>query len=182
MESINKKLQSIQLELKVGKSQRNNFGKYNYRSAEDILEALKPLQKKHNVLFKITEELKEVGGVVFVDSLATIQDLDSQESVWSTASAIVDFEAKGMQMPQRTGAASSYAKKYALGNLLLIDDTKDSDATNDHSKTSEEAKEIKFGTPAFKAAKQRIKQGKTSVEQLKKKYKISDKVAEQLND
>lgn len=124
----------IQSELKAPKSQRNAFGKYNYRSAEDILEAVKPLCNKHGVLLKINDQLLEIAGVIYIQSTAKLIDIkDPSMQIETNAQAIVDFDAKGMQMPQRTGAASSYAKKYALGNLLLIDDTKDADATNDHS-------------------------------------------------
>lgn len=175
------KLQKIQLELKVHKGQRNSFGNYNYRSAEDILEAIKPIQEKYKVVFQITEKLREVGGVVYVESNAIIRDLEKDEDeIESFASAIVDFEAKGMQNPQRTGSASSYAKKYALGNLLLIDDTRDSDATNTHNKTSTK-KSIKIGTPEFQKAKQALSLGKITIEQLKAKYNVSDVVVEQLN-
>ena len=132
--NITHKLLAIQLELKAPKKQRNSFGNYNYRSAEDILEAIKPYAGKHGVLFKISEEIQMVGEHVFIESVAKCIDVDSQEAIESVGTAIVDFQAKGMQMPQRTGAASSYAKKYALGNLLLLDDTKDSDATNTHDK------------------------------------------------
>jgi hypothetical protein len=125
---------SIQLELKAPKSQKNAFGKYNYRSAEDILEAVKPICEKHGLLLKINDELLEIAGIVYIQSTAKLIDVkDPSMQIEATAQAIIDFDAKGMQMPQRTGAASSYAKKYALGNLLLIDDTKDADATNDHS-------------------------------------------------
>ncbi len=131
---ITEKLLKIQTELKAPKGQRNAFGKYNYRSAEDILEAIKPLAAKHKVLFKITEEVKEIADRACVVSTAKMIDAsDPSSSVESNATAFIDFNAKGMQAPQQTGSASSYAKKYALGNLLLIDDTKDSDATNDHS-------------------------------------------------
>ena len=132
--NITHKLLGIQLELKAPKKQRNKFGNYNYRSAEDILEAIKPYAGQHGVVFKISEEIKTVGEHVFIESVAKCIDVDSQEAIESVGTAIVDFQAKGMQMPQRTGAASSYAKKYALGNLLLLDDTKDSDATNTHNK------------------------------------------------
>jgi len=131
---ITHKLLAIQLELKAPKKQRNSFGNYNYRSAEDILEAIKPYAGKHGVLFKITEEIRTLNNYVYIQSIAACIDLDSQQSIESVGYSIIDFEAKGMQMPQRTGAASSYAKKYALGNLLLLDDTKDSDATNTHNK------------------------------------------------
>ncbi len=132
---LSEKLQAIQSEFKAPKSQYNSFGKYKYRSAEDILEALKPIQSKYKVYFVIEDHLKELGGHLFVDCTASINDVATDESIEVTAQAIIDFQAKGMQMPQRTGAASSYAKKYALGNLLLIDDTKDADATNDHKET-----------------------------------------------
>jgi len=132
--NITQKLQAIQLELKAPKKQRNKFGNYNYRSAEDILEAIKPYSAKHGVVFKITEEINFVGEHIFIQSVAKCIDVESQEAIESVGTAIIDFQAKGMQMPQRTGAASSYAKKYALGNLLLLDDTKDADATNTHDK------------------------------------------------
>jgi len=134
--NITQKLLAIQLELKAPKNQKNKFGNYNYRSAEDILEAIKPYAEKHSVLFKITEKLSNIKDMVCVVSTAKCIDVETLESIESDASAIIDFDAKGMQMPQRTGAASSYAKKYALGNLLLLDDTKDSDATNSHGKGS----------------------------------------------
>tara|TARA_X000001382_G_scaffold45639_1_gene30818 strand:- start:853 stop:1422 length:570 start_codon:yes stop_codon:yes gene_type:complete len=131
---ITHKLLAIQLELKAPKKQRNSFGNYNYRSAEDILEAIKPYAGKYGVLFKITEEIRTLNDYVYIQSIAACIDVDSQQSIESVGFAIVDFQAKGMQMPQRTGSASSYAKKYALGNLLLLDDTKDADATNTHNK------------------------------------------------
>ena len=127
--NITQKLLMIQTELKAPKNQRNAFGKYNYRSAEDILEAVKPLAMKHEAVLKMTDEIKEVGGVLYVQSTAKL--IDAKDP-----SMQIESNAKGMQQPQRTGAASSYAKKYAIGNLLLIDDTKDADATNDHSKSS----------------------------------------------
>ncbi|MCP4974242.1 MAG: ERF family protein, partial [Prochlorococcus sp.] len=148
------KLQSIQLELKVHKGQRNSFGKYNYRSAEDILEAIKPLSEKHNVMFKTSDELKEIGGRVYVETTVKIIDVDNMElQIESKGQAIIDFDAKGMQMPQRTGAASSYAKKYAYGNLLLIDDTKDADATNSHGKDFKKSKPELKGDALAKAIK-----------------------------
>ena len=110
--TILEKLQRIQLELKAPKNQFNSFGKYKYRSAEDILEGIKPFEEKYKVLFKISDELREVAGKVFVHSEAKVIDLettDRESSISSTAQAIIDFDAKGMQMPQRTGAASSYS-------------------------------------------------------------------------
>jgi hypothetical protein len=137
------KLAAIQQELKAPKNQYNKFGKYYYRSAEDILEAVKPYEKKHKVTFRITEEIISIDNLdnplVYIKSIATMTDHESGQVIGSAGTAIIDFEAKGMQMPQRTGAASSYAKKYALGNLLLLDDTKDSDAINEHGKGLQKA-------------------------------------------
>ncbi len=166
------KLQSIQLELKVHKGQRNSFGKYNYRSAEDILEAIKPLSEKHNVMFKTSDELKEIGGRVYVETTVKIIDVDNMElQIESKGQAIIDFDAKGMQMPQRTGAAPSYAKKYAYGNLLLIDDTKDADATNSHGKDFKKTKPELTGEALAKAIKY-VKDG-GDVKSIQAKYTIS---------
>ena len=174
--TILEKLQKIQVELKVTKNQTNAFGKYKYRSAEDILEAVKPFEDKYKVVFKITDALKEVAGHVYVDSEAKVIDTEStdrESSISSTAQAIVDFTAKGMQMPQRTGAASSYAKKYALGNLLLIDDNKDSDATNTHGKTSQSAVKpiLSIGTPEFNKVAEFIAKG-GEMSKVKLKYEL----------
>ena len=185
--TILEKLQKIQVELKAPKNQRNNFGKYNYRSAEDILESVKPFEAKYKVVFKITDELKELGGHVYVDSEAKVIDtesIDRESSISSTAQAIIDFTAKGMQMPQRTGAASSYAKKYALGNLLLLDDTKDSDATNNHSKAPKNASksktELKATAPEFDKVKKYLKDG-GSMAVVESKYSLTAQVKELLN-
>jgi len=181
--TILEKLSAIQQELKVNKGQFNAFGKYNYRSAEDILDAIKPFENKYSVLFHITEELKEVAGHVYMSSKASIIDcevLDRESVITSNGEAIIDFDAKGMQMPQRTGSASSYAKKYALGNLLLIDDTKDSDATNSHDKTQTSSKpQLKVGTDSFAKVVQAIKNGYT-IEQVKDKYEVTKAVEEHL--
>ena len=131
--NLKEKLSTIQNEFKAKKSRYNSFGKYNFRSAEDILEGLKPYNKKYNIHFTVKENLT-VMGVDFpiLHSTATIIDNESDEFIEATAIVGVDLNAKGQQMPQRFGSASSYGKKYALGNLLLIDDTADSDAVNDH--------------------------------------------------
>ena len=183
---LKQKLQQIQVELKAPKNQYNSFGKYNYRSAEDILEALKPMEAKYKVIFKTSDELLDVGGRVYIQTTAKIIDVESDAIIESTAQAIVDFDAKGMQMPQRTGAASSYSKKYAYGNLLLIDDTKDADATNTHDKKSTPKKQdeapkawLNEGTDEFNKAKDYIAKG-GSITEIRKKYAISKKVAELL--
>ena len=127
--TINEKLSQIQTRFKSKKSRFNSFGKYYFRSAEDILEAIKPFIKELDVTVVINEELVDSS---VIRTTATITD--GKETINATAVVGVDLDQKGMQMPQRFGAASSYAKKYALGNLFLIDDTQDSDATNTHGK------------------------------------------------
>lgn len=133
--NIYTKLTAIQNELHVKKGRKNAFGKYQYRSAEDILEAVKPLCLKHGVSLTISEELVEFGSLGTIKSTATLTCSESGDK-W-TVSAFAGIEkAGGMALPQSFGSASSYAKKYSLGNLLLIDDTADSDATNTHGKTA----------------------------------------------
>jgi hypothetical protein len=129
--NIRDKLSLIQSKFKAKKSRFNNFGKYNFRSAEDILEALKPYNIEHNVYFTVDETWLGDG---VMQSSATIVCNESGENVVASAIVGVDYDQKGMQMPQKFGSASSYGKKYALGNLLLIDDTADADATNSHGK------------------------------------------------
>jgi len=130
--NIREKLSKIQFEFKAKKSRYNSFGKYNFRSAEDILEALKPFNDKYDVHFTVEENLT-TGEFPIIHSAARIIDNKSGDKILATAIVGVDLNAKGQQMPQRFGSASSYGKKYALGNLLLIDDTADSDATNQHN-------------------------------------------------
>lgn len=182
--TILEKLAEIQVELKVTKNQTNAFGKYKYRSAEDILEAVKPFETKYKVVFKITDTLKEVAGHVYVDSEAKVIDTEStdrESSISSSAQAIIDFTAKGMQMPQRTGAASSYAKKYALGNLLLIDDNKDSDATNTHGKVANLSPKpiLKVGSPEYNKVLDFMSKG-GELAKVKLKYNVSEEVEKSL--
>jgi hypothetical protein len=129
------KLSKIQIEFKAKKSRFNSFGKYNFRSAEDILEALKPINEKYRVYFTINENLISTESLPVIETRATMVDIDDPTNpIVATAIVGVDMAQKGMATPQQFGSASSYAKKYALGNLLLIDDTADADATNDHGK------------------------------------------------
>lgn len=120
-------LVAIQSELKAPKNQFNSFGKYKYRSAEDILEALKPLLKKYNCHLTITEVTNEIAGYLVLTSRVTISDGD--KTMFVEAQAGVNPDRKGMDIAQSFGSSSSYAKKYALGNLFLLDDTKDADST-----------------------------------------------------
>lgn len=129
------KLSKIQIEFKAKKSRFNSFGKYNFRSAEDILEALKPINEKYRVYFTINENFISTESLPVLETKASMVDIDDPTNpIVATAVVGVDMAQKGMATPQQFGSASSYAKKYALGNLLLIDDTADADATNDHGK------------------------------------------------
>ena len=134
MAELTKTLAVIQTDLKAKKSSYNSFGKYYFRKAEDILEAAKPFLTKHNVYVKVDEEIISVDPVPMMQSTATISN--GKDSITATAIVGVDLNQKGMQTSQQFGAASTYGKKYALGNLFLIDDTEDADATNNHSTTA----------------------------------------------
>ena len=128
-----KKLIEIQSELKSPKNQRNNFGKYNYRSCEDILESVKPLLTSKGLVLTITDDVKEAAGLVYVEATAILKD-GKEVIATVSAQAGIDPNRKGMDIAQSFGSSSSYARKYALNGLFLIDDTKDADATNDHGK------------------------------------------------
>lgn len=130
MENLIKKIASIQGELKAPKGQYNSFGKYKYRSCEDILEAVKPLLVKHQLLLTITDDIVVVGDRIYVK--ATVKITDGKNEVFNSAFAREEETKKGMEGSQVTGASSSYARKYALNGMFCIDDTKDSDATNIH--------------------------------------------------
>jgi hypothetical protein len=120
------KLIEIQKNLKAPKNQYNSFGKYNYRSAEDILEAVKPLLIKHELLMTISDEIELIGNRVYVKAIVTI--VDNEKIITTTAYAREPESRKGMDDSQITGASSSYARKYALNGMFCIDDTKDSDS------------------------------------------------------
>ena len=134
MKDLNQKLAVIQTELKAKKSSYNSFGKYYFRKAEDILEAVKPFLLRESVSVRVDEELIHDTPPT-IQSTATISD--GENSITATAIVGVDLTQKGMQTAQQFGAASSYGKKYALGNLFLIDDTADADSTNSHGKASQ---------------------------------------------
>jgi len=159
--TIYQKLSQIQTEFKSKKSRFNSFGKYYFRSAEDILEATKPFLNKLGVTVTISEELVVDGPMPIIKSTATITDGDN--AIHATSIVGVDVNQKGMQAPQQFGSASSYAKKYALGNLFLIDDTQDSDATNNHGKDK---------LTDINKAKSYIKSG-GKIDAIKKKYQLT---------
>ena len=135
MKKLNQKLAVIQTELKAKKSSYNAFGKYYFRKAEDILEAVKPFLLREEVSVRVDEEVLPGYNVPIVKSTAILSD--GENSIKATAVVGVDLNQKGMQTAQQFGAASSYGKKYALGNLFLIDDTADADSTNSHGKASQ---------------------------------------------
>ena len=125
--SVYEKLMKVQAELKAPKGQYNSFGKYKYRSCEDILEAVKPLNAKHGVVLTVGDEVVEISNRFYVKATATLVDIESGEKVTNTALAREDDAKKGMDGSQITGTASSYARKYCLNGLYCIDDTKDAD-------------------------------------------------------
>ena len=163
--TIYQKLTKIQTEFKSKKSRYNSFGKYYFRSAEDILEATKPFLKELGVTVTIDEELILIETAPIMKVTATLSD--GKNTLSSTAVVGVDLDQKGMQMPQRYGAASSYGKKYALGNLFLIDDTQDADATNTHGKAK-----ATITTADFAKAKKYVKSG-GKVDAIKSKYSLT---------
>ena len=173
--TINEKLSKIQVEFKSKKSRFNSFGKYYFRSAEDILEATKPFLKELGVTVRVNEELILHFDQPVLQCTATLYD--GADALSATAVVGVDLDQKGMQMPQKFGAASSYGKKYALGNLFLIDDTQDSDATNTHGKSSAKQKMTK---ESLAKAKEYIAKG-GSLKAIKAKYEVTPKQAELLS-
>ena len=173
--TINEKLSKIQVEFKSKKSRFNSFGKYNFRSAEDILEATKPFLKELKVSVRINEELISTETEPVIQCTATL--FDGTDSISATAIVGVDLNQKGMQTPQQYGSASSYGKKYALGNLFLIDDTQDSDATNKHGKAT--ASKQKLTNESLAKAKEYIAKG-GSIEAIKAKYVVTSKHEEML--
>jgi hypothetical protein len=163
--TINQKLATIQTKFKSKKSRFNSFGKYYFRSAEDILEATKPYLLEMGVSVTINEELIATDPMPMLQTTARLMD-DKGMEVTANAIVGVDLNQKGMQTPQQFGTASSYGKKYALGNLFLIDDTADSDAVNTHGKTAGSVlKDIE-------KAKSYIKSG-GKLEAIKKKYQLT---------
>ena len=133
--NIHSKLKGIQSSLKAPKGQTNKFGGYAYRSAEEILTAVKPLLAEWNCTLVITDDVVEVGGRIYVKAMAVLACAEGGEyTIQATGFARESETRKGMDDSQITGSASSYARKYALNGLFAIDDTKDADATNDHGK------------------------------------------------
>ena len=177
--TINEKLATIQTKFKSKKSRFNSFGKYYFRSAEDILEATKPYLLELGVSVTINEELIASDPMPILQTSATVSDGDN--NIVATALVGVDLAQKGMQVPQQFGSASSYGKKYALGNLFLIDDTQDSDAVNTHGKAPKAKNTLTSKSdPAFTKAKDYIKAG-GKLNAIKAKYALSKEIEAELN-
>ena len=184
MKELNQKLAIVQTKLKTKKTSYNAFGKYYFRKAEDILEAVKPFLLEQGVTVKIDEEIISGYNVPIIKSTATISD--GTNAIHAQAIVGVDLTQKGMQTAQQFGAASSYGKKYALGNLFLIDDTQDSDATNDHgnksnviSKIKEKARPV-LTKVQMKKAVEYVKAG-GDITAISKKYKLNANQVRELN-
>jgi hypothetical protein len=172
--TLNEKLATIQTKFKSKKSRYNSFGKYYFRSAEDILEATKPYLLELGVSVTVSESIIAAEPFPIVESKATVTD--GKSAIHATAVVGVDLDQKGMQMPQKFGSASSYGKKYALGNLFLIDDTQDSDAGNSHGKAAKpKAKITSSSDAAFTKAMEYVKGG-GKLDAIKAKYDLSPDV------
>lgn len=172
-----KQLVEIQNELKAPKSQFNKFGGYKYRNAEDILEAVKSLLFKHKCTLTISDDIVCAGDRIYVKATAIISN--GADSVSVSAFAREPEAQKGMSESQITGASSSYARKYALNGMFAIDDTKDSDATND-GKEDDGKPWLNKNTPQFDAAYKYVLDG-GKITDIEKKYRLSKEIKEQLN-
>lgn len=182
--TLRQKLTKVQSELKAPKNNKNNFGGYQYRSCEDVLESLKPILLKYELFMSISDEIIEVGNRIYVKATVKVFDDINEECV--SAFAREDESKKGFDLSQLTGATSSYARKYALNGMFLIDDTKDADATNTHGKELE-----KPTTPAAKPPKTTISDvnkvilalrlnREATITQLKTSYVITASQAKEL--
>ena len=179
MNILNETLATIQTELKAKKSSYNAFGKYYFRKAEDILEAVKPFLLKHQVSVRIKEDIISETPVPTIQSTAILSDGENQ--ITATAIVGVDLNQKGMQTAQQFGAASSYGKKYALGNLFLIDDTADADSTNGQGKVASlvnKAKPVMTSQQLDKAIDFVQKGG--AITAIESKYNVTSKQLEAL--
>ena len=172
MKKLNQKLAVIQTELKAKKSSYNAFGKYYFRKAEDILEAVKPFLLREEVSVRVDEEVLPGYNVPIVKSTAILSD--GENSIKATAVVGVDLQQKGMQTAQQFGAASSYGKKYALGNLFLIDDTADADSTSGGGVANKIVNKAKEGMtkPQWEKAIEFVKGG-GSIAAIESKYTIT---------
>lgn len=169
--SIYEKLAKVQQEIKVPKGQYNSFGGYSYRSCEDILEAAKPLLQGAGLILILGDELVNIGSRYYVKATATLTDMETGEAISTSSYAREEEDKKGMDGSQITGAASSYARKYALNGLFCLDDVKDSDTTNKHEDKKKVAPTRKAGNYTCSACGTTINQAVKTYSE--KKYKKS---------
>jgi len=169
-----KELIEIQKLLKAPKNQFNKFGNYNYRNCEDILESVKPLLDTNKCILTITDDIIEVGGRIYVKAIATITNANNL-SISVSAFAREPEKQAGMAESQITGAASSYARKYALNGLFLIDDTKDTDTQNDSDKETKKPI-LEIGTENFIQCKKAYLANPKVLPKIMAKYEVSNEV------
>jgi hypothetical protein len=185
---IREKLMNVQNKLKAPKNKTNTFGKYKYRSCEDILEAVKPILKENGCILTIADTIEQIGERYYVKATATFLDTESEEMISTSALARETSEKKGQDDSQITGTASSYARKYALNGLFLIDDTKDADTDEAHIESEARAEKVKddakndkliedIGSMKIPEIKQNIlygdiEKGVTTLEKLLKYFKV----------
>jgi len=184
--SFQERLLKIQTELKAPKNQYNNFGKYKYRNCEDILEAIKPLLEKYGLSLILTDEIKELGGVIFTSAKVKVFDAEGT-SAEVTAQAGIDPNKKGMDISQTFGSSSSYARKYALNGMFLIDDTKDADTQdnrlNNADNENKPKRKIRLSSSgdAFDKVKAYLQTPNGNMNAVKQKYIITPEIETLLN-
>ena len=181
MKELNQKLAIVQTKLKTKKTSYNAFGKYYFRKAEDILEAVKPFLLEQGVSVTINEEIIATNPVPTLQSTATISD--GKDAITATAVVGVDLNQKGMQTAQQFGAASSYGKKYALGNLFLIDDTQDADSTSGKTSVVDKLKQKSKPSITSDQMNKALKYVSTggSIDAIMSKYKLTEQQEKQLH-
>jgi hypothetical protein len=175
---VYKKLAAVQVALKAPKGQRNNFGKYNYRSCEDILEAAKPLCVENGLVLIAFDDIVNIGDRYYVKAIVKVLDIETGKSLESQAFAREDNNKKGMDVAQITGASSSYARKYALNALFSLDDTKDADTYKPpqaeyNPKPSKPI--LNKDNPQWEKVKQKVKQKNLDINTIRTHYQITDK-------
>ena len=181
MKELNQKLAIVQTKLKTKKTSYNSFGKYYFRKAEDILEAVKPFLLEQGVSVTINEEIIATDPVPTLQSTATISD--GKDAITATAVVGVDLNQKGMQTAQQFGAASSYGKKYALGNLFLIDDTQHADSTSGKTSVVDKLKQKSKPSITSDQMNKALKYVSTggSIDAIMSKYKLTEQQEKQLH-
>ena len=171
MSNVYVKLMNVQSELNAPKNLYNSFGKYSYRSAESIMESVKPLLLKHKAALIVNDDIVFVEGRHYIKATARFIDVETGETVESSALAREEENKKGMDASQLTGATSSYARKYALGGLLCLDDNKDADAINTHRKDANTPTKAQTQSKQNTPTRSKV----LSEDQIKALYEVSEK-------